>query len=100
LLDEGVLVSPELLNEPEKLEELYKEKITEVSLLPPIEIIKNEFSAKKLVIAFPPRRDSYHLRKIADVSFRLGRGKFSNCQLPHSVQKPDGHILVRPQSWR
>lgn len=71
----------------------------DADLQPPIEIIKEEFPAKKVVIGFPPKRDSYHLRKIAHAHFRIGRGTLSKCQLPQTVNKPDGHILVRPVEW-
>jgi len=71
----------------------------DADLQPPIEIIKAEFPKKKVVIGFPPKRDSYHLRRIADSFFRIGRGRLSKCQLPSNVKKSDGHILVRPTEW-
>jgi uncharacterized LabA/DUF88 family protein len=71
----------------------------DADLQPPIEIIKTEFPQKKVVIAFPPRRDSYHLRKIADAHFRIGRGRLSKCQLPPRITKPDGHTLKKPTDW-
>jgi uncharacterized LabA/DUF88 family protein len=72
----------------------------DADLQPPIEIIKADFPAKKVVIGFPPKRDSYHLQTISDAHFRIGRGKLSKCQLPPSIQKPDGHILVCPPEWK
>lgn len=71
----------------------------DADLQPPIEIIRAEFPAKKLVIGFPPRRDSYHLQRISDAHFRIGRGRLSKCQLPSRIKKADGHVLVRPVEW-
>lgn len=66
---------------------------------PPVEIIKQEFPKKKIVIALPPERTSYHLTNIADHSFRIGRGLLSSCQLPQQITKPDGFVLVKPMEW-
>jgi len=71
----------------------------DADLQPPIEIIKQDFPGKRVVIGFPPRRDSYHLREIVDEHFRIGRGTLSRCQLPNRVRKTDGYELVRPREW-
>jgi len=71
----------------------------DADLQPPINIIKEEFPQKKVVSAFPPDRDSYHLRNIVDAYFRIGRGILANCQLPNKVKKPDGYVLVKPLEW-
>ena len=68
-------------------------------LQPPIDIIKEEFPDKKIVIAFPPDRDNPHLKNIVDSFFRIGRGRISKCQLPASIKKSDGFVLVRPKEW-
>jgi len=71
----------------------------DADLLPPLQAIKQYFPGKKLVIAFPPRRDNPRLAKIADVTFRIGRGRLSKCQLPSSIKKPDGYVLTKPKEW-
>ena len=68
-------------------------------LQPPIEIVKEEFPHKRVVIAFPPGRDNPHLKNIIDSHFRIGRGRVSNNQLPPSITKPDGYILNKPIEW-
>ena len=90
----------------EILRDLFLDKIDTVLILsadadlkPPTEIIKAEFPHKKVVIAFPPKRDSYHLRNIADAHLGIGRGRLSTCQLPNKIPKHDGHILARPVEW-
>ena len=72
----------------------------DADLQPPIEIVKQDFPKKRVVIAFPPKRDSYHLRGIADEHFRIGRGRLAKCQLPGKVKKADGYVLTRPSEWK
>ncbi len=71
----------------------------DADLQPPIEVINQEFPNKHVVVAFPPRRDSHHLRSIANDYFRIGRGRLSKCQLPANITKPDGYVLTRPTKW-
>jgi len=69
-------------------------------LVPPITSIKRLFPEKRIVIAFPPGRFSQELRGEAHTSFTIGRGKFAASQLPESVTKHDGTVLVRPDKWK
>lgn len=71
----------------------------DADLQPPINIIKEDFPKKRIVVAFPPDRSSYHLQHIADASFRIGRGRISKCQLPQSITKSDGYVLTKPSTW-
>ena len=71
----------------------------DADLQPPIEVIKADYPRKRVVIVFPPARDSYHLRAIAHAYFRIGRGRLSGSQLPPTVKKPDGYMLQRPPEW-
>jgi uncharacterized LabA/DUF88 family protein len=71
----------------------------DADLQPPIKIIKNDFPVKRVIVAFPPKRDSYHLRGKVDEHFRIGRGRISKSQLPAKVKKADGYILSRPPDW-
>jgi len=72
----------------------------DADLQPPIEIIRSDHASKRIVVAFPPERDSYHLRTIAHDYFRIGRARLSKSQLPAAVRKPDGYVLRRPVEWR
>ena len=72
----------------------------DADLQPPVEIVKQDFPQKRVIVAFPPKRDSYHLRNIVDEHFKIGRGWLSKCQLPDQVKKPDGYVLVRPAEWK
>jgi uncharacterized LabA/DUF88 family protein len=68
-------------------------------LEPPIEAVRQEHPEKRVVVAFPPRRDSYHLRSVAHAHYRIGRRPFSESQLPATVAKSDGFVLKRPVEW-
>ena len=72
----------------------------DADLQPPMEIIKLDHPSKRVVVVFPPERDSYHLRSIAHEYFRIGRARLSKSQLPAVVKKADGYALRRPVEWR
>ena len=68
-------------------------------LLPPLEAIRRLFPQKRIVVAFPPGRNSMDLRRAAQAFFTIGRAKFARSQLPESVVKPNGTVLTRPPTW-
>lgn len=72
----------------------------DADLQPPIELVKADFPTKRVVVVFPPARESYHLRAVAHEFFRIGRGRLSKSQLPTSVKKADGYVLQRPLEWQ
>ena len=69
-------------------------------LMAPIKKVKQLFSGKKIVVAFPPARSSFALKKIANASFIIGRKMLAKSVFPEEVAKPDGFILKRPERWR
>ena len=69
-------------------------------LTPPVTAIRRLFPEKRVIVAFPPRRQSSELAEAASSHFVIARTKFRDSQLPQEVVKPDGHILRRPESWR
>jgi uncharacterized LabA/DUF88 family protein len=71
----------------------------DADLQPPIEFIRLDLPSKRIVVVFPPERDSFHLRAIADDYFRIGRARLSKSQLPPVVNKHDGYPLKRPIEW-
>lgn len=66
----------------------------------PLEKIRQHFPDKRVIIAFPPARESVHLKRFADGSFIIGRRNIARSQFPDEVQKPDGIILRRPSTWK
>lgn len=54
---------------------------------------------KRVVIAFPPKRNSYRLRTLASAYFHISRRQLASSQLAETITKPDGFVLKRPTSW-
>lgn len=68
-------------------------------LAPAVEAVKAGRPGKRVIVAFPPDRESKKLESVASASFRIGRKKLVDSQLPDEVPKPDGFILRRPAKW-
>lgn len=65
----------------------------------PITIIRERFPGKRVVVAFPPNRFSFHLRNIATASFTIGRDALRDSQLPEQVISRDRDVFPRPPKW-
>ena len=68
-------------------------------LTPPVSDLRRRYPEKNVIVAFPPRRTSKQLRKIATASLQIGRDKFHHSQFPDRVAKADGYVLERPREW-
>ncbi|MBP1466251.1 NYN domain-containing protein [Candidatus Chloroploca sp. M-50] len=66
----------------------------------PIEAVLRLFPTKRVVVAFPPSRNSAELTRVASAYLRIGRAALAGSQFSDEVVKPDGYILRRPTSWR
>lgn len=91
----------------ELLKDVYEDKYdiallisADSDLVPPIKAVKELFPHKRIVAAFPPKRNSTELARVAHVSFHIGRSNIAKSMLPDEIIKPDGTILRRPDSWR
>ena len=69
-------------------------------LVPAVRAIKNTFTQKRIVVAFPPKRSSVELENIAHACLRIGRANFARSLFPDKVKKADGFILQRPSTWK
>ena len=69
-------------------------------LVPLIRAIKNTFTQKRIVVAFPPARWSVELQSVAHAFFTIGRVNLTRSLFPDQVKKADGFILQRPLTWR
>lgn len=68
-------------------------------LVPPITAIRNQFPCKRIVIAFPPYRDSAKLKQVSSAYFPIGESNLRKSMFADEVIKPDGFILKRPVEW-
>lgn len=69
-------------------------------LIAPIKKVNQLFPSKKIVVAFPPARFSFALKKIVNSSFIIGRKNLAKSVFPEKVAKSDGFVLRRPNRWR
>ena len=66
----------------------------------PVEIVRQKYANKRVIVMFPPNRISRDLRDAASVSSRITRDTLRDSQLPDPVAKPDGYPVHKPARWR
>ena len=69
-------------------------------LTPPTSAVRHRYPNKRVVVAFPPNRNSFRLSQTATASFIIGRRIISDSQLPEQVAKANGYVLRKPPQWR
>ncbi len=69
-------------------------------LTTPIRRVRERFPGKRVIVGFPPGRQSAELRRVANGFFVIGEDKLRASQLPDQIAKPDGYILERPATWK
>lgn len=69
-------------------------------LTTPVRKLRAQFPEKRLIVAFPPGRQSFELKKAANATFTIGEANLRQSQLPAQVQRADGFILQRPAHWK
>ena len=65
-----------------------------------IQAVRRRYPDKRVIIAFPPARNSVQLRNVSNGCFRIGRKTLKDSQFPDRVTKADGFVLERPEEWR
>ena len=65
----------------------------------PIEAIRRRFPDKRVVVAFPPKRYSQELSRVADAAFRIFNRRIRASRLPASITTNDGITLTAPRGW-
>ena len=68
-------------------------------LCPAIRAMKRLRPEKRVVAAFPPRRQSGDLRRAVDGYLAIGDDKIRHSQLPRAVVAAGGITLHRPKHW-
>lgn len=69
-------------------------------LVGPVEAVRRLFPKKRVVVIFPPARQSGELEGAAHAHLVIGQGTLKKCHLPETITKPDGYVLRRPDSWQ
>ncbi len=68
-------------------------------LIPAIESVRRVNEEVRLIVAFPPKRQSVDLRKLADGQFAIGEDTLRAALLPPAVTAADGYQIHRPSEW-
>ena len=69
-------------------------------LVPPIKAVHENFPAKRVFVAFPPKRHNNTVALVAKGSFIVGRKKLIESQFSLTIKKAaDGFILSKPIDW-
>lgn len=68
-------------------------------LVPPIEAVRRRFPTKRLLVAFPPKRNSSELRRVADAAFTISDRNIRASRLPEKVVTATGVTLSAPPGW-
>ena len=58
------------------------------------------FPHKRVRIAFPPERQSTHLKKVANAAFVIGSDKLRRNLMPDVITTSSGYVLHRLNEWR
>jgi len=66
--------------------------------VPTIEMVRKVFN-RHVVVAFPPRRFSAEMQKVATASYRIGEDKFKMCLMPQKIKLPSGIEISCPSKW-
>jgi uncharacterized LabA/DUF88 family protein len=69
-------------------------------LVGPVKAIRELFPPKRVIVAFPPARQSAALKAAARGYISIGRDVLAKSVFPDQVVKPDGFVLERPVEWR
>lgn len=68
-------------------------------LTEPIQQVRKRFPYKRLIVVFPPNRQSAQLKVAANGYLSIGEDTLRQNQLPNTVMTPSGFALHRPIHW-
>jgi uncharacterized LabA/DUF88 family protein len=69
-------------------------------LATPIRAIKQLYPEKRIIVVFPPARQSKELARLADGALHIGPNQLYQSLFPDEVTKSETMTLCRPSSWR
>ena len=68
-------------------------------LSPPITAITKLFPEKFIIVAFPPKRITIDLKKVASSYINIFKKNFSRNQLPSKIKLKNGKFIYKPSKW-
>lgn len=69
-------------------------------LVPPIKAVHENFSKKRVLVAFPPKRHNSSIALVAKGSLTIGRKTLIDAQFDEIVKSKTGYNLKIPESWK
>jgi len=82
-----------------KLFEVFKENKCDTDLRPAVRTAQRIFPNKKIIFAFPYKRDHFDLSRLAPNSFKIRMNKYITHQFPDPFPLPDGTTISKPSGW-
>jgi len=71
----------------------------DTDLAPAFKTAQRLFPSKKVIFAFPYRRQNTELAKMAPGSFKINRDNYARHQLPDPFSLSDGTMIAKPSTW-
>jgi len=71
----------------------------DTDLVPPIKLINESNTNKRVFIVFPPNRVNDELRKFAKGDMVIGRKKLADSQFEDEIVSQEGQKMTRPVTW-
>lgn len=68
-------------------------------LTPPLNIIKQKYPEKAVIVAFPPYRHNNTIANAAKASFTLGRANLASSQFADEIKLKSGFTIIKPKEW-
>lgn len=68
-------------------------------LAPAIQSVRSRTPEKRIVVAFPPKRNSFELQRAAHAHKRISRTTVLSCHLPATVATSSGQLVKAPNGW-
>ena len=68
-------------------------------LAPAIQSVRSRTPEKRVVVAFPPKRNSFELQRAAHAHKRISRTTILSCHLPATVTTSSGQVIKAPDGW-
>jgi len=72
----------------------------DTDLIPAVKLIKEDFPQVTVEAVFPFKRDNFEFARAVDAHYRTREKILNRFQLPETIQKSNGKLIVRPPSWR
>lgn len=69
-------------------------------LVPPIKAVHENFSKKRVLVAFPPKRHNSSIALVSKGSLTIGRKTLIDAQFDEIVKSKTGYNLKIPESWK